>query len=52
MDEFAKVDLLHEISGVKVPNAVEQLRTAPVLHTRVCDADKMKEEVLDILSIK
>ncbi len=52
MDEFAKVDLLHEISGVKVPNAVEQLRTAPVLHTRVCDVDKMKEEVLDILSIR
>jgi threonine synthase len=50
-DEFAKVDLLHEISGVKIPKAVEELRTAPVVHQRVCDADKMKEEVCDILKI-
>lgn len=50
-DEFAKVDLLHEISGVKVPRAVEELRTAPVVHKRVCDADKMKEEVCDILKL-
>lgn len=51
VSEFEKVDLLHDVSGVKVPAAVEQLRNAPVLHTRVCDADKMKEEVMDILNI-
>lgn len=50
-DEFAKVDLLHEISDVKIPKAVEELRTAPVVHRRVCDSDKMKAEVCDILGL-
>ncbi len=50
-DEFAKVDQLHAVSGVKIPKAVEELRTAPVLHRRVCDGDKMKAEVLDILKL-
>ena len=50
-DEFAKVEELHKVTGVEIPGAVKELRGAPVRHTRVCDPDKMKEEVLDILGI-
>ena len=51
-DDFALVDRLAEISGVKVPKAVEEIRTAPVLHDRVVDAPDMPAAVLDILGIK
>ncbi|MCR5743259.1 MAG: threonine synthase [Lachnospiraceae bacterium] len=51
-DEFAKVDKLNAVSHVAVPKAVEELRSAPVLHKRVCASDAMAAEVLDILNIK
>ncbi len=50
-DDFALVDKLSEISGVKIPVAVNEIRTAPVRHTRECDKDKMEDEVRDILGI-
>ena len=40
-DDFALADELSEMSGVKVPQAVETIRTAPVLHDRVVDAPDM-----------
>ena len=48
-DEFAVVDELSRISGVPVPAAVEEIRTAPVRHTRECSPERMEEEVADIL---
>ena len=48
-DEFAVVDELSRISGVPVPAAVEEIRTAPVRHTRECSPEQMEEEVADIL---
>ena len=50
-DDFELVDELNRLSQVKIPKAVEEIRTAPILHTRVCDAEKMKEEVCDILKL-
>ena len=41
-----------EISGVKVPKAVEEIRTAPVLHDTVVDAPDMPDTVKKILGIK
>ncbi|EXG84840.1 L-threonine synthase [Clostridium sp. ASBs410] len=49
-DEFRVIDHLAEISKVPVPQAVEEIRTAPVRHDTVCDADKMKEAVVSFLS--
>ena len=37
---------------VAVPNAVREIRDAKILHTRECDADKMKETVKEILEIE
>ena len=49
--DFELVDALKEISGVDVPKAIEEIRTAPVLHDTVCDIDKMEDEVKHILGI-
>ena len=51
MGDFELVDELSKISNVKVPNAIEEIRTAPVLHDIVCDSDKMCDEVKKILGI-
>ncbi|MBU5480067.1 threonine synthase [Blautia sp. MSJ-19] len=51
MDDFALADRLSEISGVKVPKAVEEIRTAPVLHDTVVDAPDMPDTVKKILGI-
>ena len=51
MDDFALADKLSEISGVKVPKAVEEIRTAPVLHDTVVDAPDMPATVKKILGI-
>lgn len=48
-DEFAIVDRLAEISGFPIPQAVEEIRTAPVRHTAECDVDQMEAVVAGIL---
>ena len=49
MDEFDLVDALEVISNVNIPNAVEEIRDAKILHTLECDSDKMEETVKNIL---
>ena len=49
--DFALVDELERISGVKVPQAIEDIRTAPVLHDTVCETEDMCKEVKKILGI-
>lgn len=50
-DDFALSDELCILSGVKIPQAVETIRTAPVLHDRVVDAPDMPKAVKEILGI-
>lgn len=45
-DAFAAAEVLEEATGVPAPAQVAQLRALPVLHTRVCEKDKMGEAVL------
>ena len=52
MDDFALIDELEKISGVQVPKAVEEIRSAGILHTKECDADQMEAAVKEILGIK
>lgn len=52
LDDFGLVDALSALSGVPVPRAVEEIRTAPILHDRVVDAVDMPAAVKDILKIK
>ncbi|MCM1325651.1 MAG: threonine synthase [Bacteroidales bacterium] len=51
MGDFELVDELSQIAGVKVPAAIEEIRTAPVVHDKQCDADKMKDTVREFLNI-
>lgn len=51
MSDFELVDELSKISKVEVPQAIEDIRTAPILHKRICDANKMKETVEQILKL-
>lgn len=51
MTDFELVDELNRISGVKVPQAIEEIRTAPILHDIVCEKDKMQETVEKILGL-
>ncbi|MFT4104944.1 MAG: threonine synthase [Lacrimispora sp.] len=44
-DEFQVIDRLAVICGVAIPQAVEEIRTAPVCHNTECSADQMKETV-------
>ncbi|MBE5955472.1 MAG: threonine synthase [Lachnospiraceae bacterium] len=49
--DFELVDELSRISGVKVPQAIEDIRTAPVLHKTVCETEDMRKEVEKFLGI-
>lgn len=49
LDEFDLVDALEVISNVEIPNAVEEIREAKILHALECDADKMEQTVKNIL---
>ena len=51
-EDFKLIDELCKTANVAIPNAIEEIRTAPVRHTRLCDADKMQAEVEDILKLK
>ncbi len=51
MGDFELVDELSRISGVKVPRAIEEIRTAPVLHDTVVDACDMPAAVKKILGV-
>ena len=51
MSDFELVDELSKISGCPVPRAIEEIRTAPVLHDSVVDAKDMPAAVKKILGI-
>ncbi|MDE7428197.1 MAG: threonine synthase [Lachnospiraceae bacterium] len=52
MGDFELVDELSKIGNVAVPNAIEEIRTAPVLHNNVCDKTEMKTIVKQFLDIE
>lgn len=52
MSDFELVDELSKIGNVPVPDAIEQIRTAPVLHDHVCDKNQMKEAVKQFLGME
>lgn len=51
MEDFELVDELSKISGTKVPNAIEEIRTAPVLHDTVVEVSGMRDIVKKFLNI-
>ncbi len=51
MGDFELADELCKLSQVKVPKAIEDIRTAPILHNTVCDKTQMQETVEKILGL-
>ncbi len=47
--DFELVDELEKLSKVKVPQAIEEIRTAPVLHKTVCEVEEMEQVVREWL---
>lgn len=51
MGDFELVDELSKIANVKVPNAIEEIRNANVLHDTVCEVDEMPSVVKKFLNM-
>ena len=49
-DEFALIDEMEKASGVAIPAAIEEIRTAAIRHNRQCAPQEMKQTVSDILN--
>ena len=50
-DDFELIDELNKVSKTAIPKAIEEIRTAPVLHDTVCETAGMEDEVKKILGI-
>jgi threonine synthase len=51
MDDFDLIDELQKVSGTRIPKAVEEIRSAPVLHDTVCKTEDMQKTVENILGL-
>jgi threonine synthase len=51
MTDEEQVEALHQVSGVRVPAAIEELKTAPVRHKTVSTVEDMEKTVRGILGI-
>ena len=49
LGDFELVDELEKISGVSVPQAIQEIRNAKVIHNHVCEVTKMPEAVRGFL---
>ncbi len=51
MSDFELVDELSKLANLTVPNAIEEIRQAPVLHNTICETEEMPSIVKKILDI-
>ncbi|MDO4621567.1 MAG: threonine synthase [Eubacteriales bacterium] len=51
MTDMEQFDALHEVSGVKVPDAIEEIKTAPVRHNTVSAVADMEATVKAMLGL-
>ncbi|QUI22848.1 threonine synthase [Vallitalea pronyensis] len=49
--DFDLIHKMHELTGVPIPKAIQEILDAEVRHTRICDKNKMQETVKDILGL-
>ncbi|MCR4617197.1 MAG: threonine synthase [Lachnospiraceae bacterium] len=48
-DDFTLIDELSKLANVKIPQAIEDIRTAPVVHDHVCEINEMPDVVRGFL---
>lgn len=51
MEDFELVDELSAIAGVRVPAAIEEIRSAQILHHKVCGTEEMQDVVREYLNL-
>lgn len=51
MTDFELIDELSALANVAVPKAIEEIRTAPVLHDHICDKTEMRRTVEEFLKL-
>ncbi len=51
MGDFELVDELSKIANVTVPGAIEEIRSADIVHNNVCEVDEMQQVVRGFLGI-
>ncbi|MEE0954977.1 MAG: threonine synthase [Eubacterium sp.] len=49
--DLEQFDTLHEVSGVAVPAAIEDIKSAPVRHKTVAEVSEMEQTVKDMLGL-
>lgn len=50
-DDYEQAIILRDITGVKIPNALEEIHYADIRHDTVCESAKMRAKVEEILKI-
>ena len=50
VDDLDMADILCKMSKVPIPDAIDQIRNAKILHDTVCAVEDMEETVIDFLS--
>ena len=51
-EDFDLVDELSKLGNVAVPNAIEEIRNAEILHNTVCEVNEMKDVVKAFLGVE
>lgn len=51
MDDFALVDELSKLANVTVPAAIDEIRSAPILHDHVCEKEDMQKVIREFLKL-
>ncbi len=50
-EDFKLIDILCKTANVDIPAAIDEIRTAPIVHDTVCDIDKMKDLVMENMGL-
>lgn len=50
-EDFKLIDILSKTANVEIPNAIDEIRTAPVVHDTVCNIDEMKKLVMENMGL-
>jgi threonine synthase len=51
MTDLEQFDALHEVSGVDVPQAIEEIKSAPIRHNTVAEVAEMENVVKEMLGL-
>lgn len=52
MNDFQLIDMMAQVSKVKIPKAIEEIRTAKILHKTVCETEDMQKTVEEFLKLQ